>query len=1462
MLKKTKYENKIYNIENKRMFQNQNINNKMESINIGLDAGSTTLKVVVTDSNHRVIYKKYGRHYADIVGTLHNVLLDLMAQIGDIPARLCVTGSAGMGIAERSGVEFVQEVVASCQVVETHYPEAKAFVDIGGEDSKMIFFETGKSPDMRMNGSCAGGTGSFIDQMTTLLNVDMEEFNCLAENSTTIYPIASRCGVFSKTDVQNLLARNVCKEDISASVFHAVSMQVITSLARGYELKPKVFLCGGPFTFIPQLRKAFSKVNKLKKEDIILSEHSEVIPAWGAAILADEQTETKLISEYDELFQRPIKRTFKLASHPLQPLFKDEEEKAAWKKSKEKYKIPSIDIREIKNPNCYIGIDSGSTTTKIIAADEEGNVFFRYYTKNNGLSLNAVETGLQQLLNLSHNAGLEMKVLGSCVTGYGEDLIKKAFQLDIGMVETIAHYMGAYHFNEDVSFILDIGGQDMKAVFIENGIIKRLEINEACSSGCGSFIETFAKSLNYEVSEFSKIALQSKHPCDLGTRCTVFMNSKVKQAQREGASPSDISAGLGYSVVKNCLNKVLKLKDTKELGDNIMVQGGTFRNLPVIRALEIELGKEVMVTDFPELMGAYGSALYAKRKFDLGKTLPRKLSEIAKPQSYTERKTICKGCENNCTVTLFKFVNGNRFYSGNKCEKIFTNSGEELEKGANIHAEKYNLLFDRPAVENPILRLGIPRALGIYENFPFWHTLFSSCGIKMELSDTSTMKQYETGIGTVMADNICFPAKLVHGHILNLIDKKVDRIFMPFVVYEKKEDEKTVNSYNCPIVSAYSDVIRSAMNPAENYDVPLDSPTFTFANKKLMKKACKEYILQIAPKISNKTINEAFENGIKAQLEYEEKLNQRANEILNKAVAENRLVVLLAGRPYHIDPLIQHKIANMVTDFGVDVISEDVVRELEVPSEKVQSVMQWAYTNRIFKSALWAANKAPDNVNYVQITSFGCGPDAFILDEVNDIMHRAGKNATIIKVDDINNIGSTRLRIRSLIESLKFKDENEHFKKNINVHTPPFMHEDKYRTIIGPWFGDLYSPFIPPAFELLGYKYENLPPSDIHTVEFGLKYSNNEICYPATLVVGDIVKALESGKYNRNEIAVGITQTGGQCRATNYVALIKKAMIATGYGDIPVVTVSTGNTDLNYQPGMEVKWRKAIKTIATCTFYADCISQFYYSTAPREKVEGGAKQLRDKYLELGVKAVRANDDKRFFRLAKEAADEFLAMNTLKRIPQIGIVGEIYVKYNNFGHKNVVNWLISQGVEPVLPPLSKFFMNAFVNKEAKYQGNVDNRVLPKVIMDFMENYLYKILHKMEARVKHYPYYIPVSNIHDDARQASKILNLNSQFGEGWGIAAEFGEFAHNGIENVVSLQPFGCIANHIISKGIEKRTREIYPNLNLLFLDFDSGMSEANIFNRLHFMIKNAQTSIEDAEKEEELRKEVIELKMT
>jgi predicted CoA-substrate-specific enzyme activase len=1406
---------------------------------IGMDIGSTTIKVVVTDAENKLLFKDYRRHYADIEKSALHVLNEVKQKFHDCRATFGITGSAGMGVAERCRFDFIQEVIACNEYAEKMHPEIKTLIDIGGEDAKMIFFRKRKTPDVRMNGNCAGGTGSFIDQVATLLNMEITELSNLAENSTMTHPIASRCGVFCKTDIQNLLSRNVPKEDIAASVFHAVSMQVISSLARGYTIHAPLLLCGGPFTFLPYLSKAFIKSLHLKENDVLIPEHSEVIPAWGAAIHGHLQGKNQKIS--DIILQVKENNTANTGHHQhhLKPLFTDKAKHAHWVESKKKYFLKKTSFTEIKNNECFIGIDSGSTTTKIIAFDSDQKVFFHFYEKNAGNSLHTLSKGLTILLGETQKNNIDLKVKGSCVTGYGEDLIKAAFPVNFGMVETIAHYLAARSFNPEVSFILDIGGQDMKATFIENGVINRIEINEACSSGCGSFIEAFADSLNYTAQQFAQLATFATNPCDLGTRCTVFMNSKVKQSLREGNSVADISAGLGYSVIKNCLNKVLKIKNTDELGSHIMVQGGTFRNQSVLKALENEIGKEVMITDFPELMGAYGAALQV---LENSNSLHDYISinDFCQTKKFTTKNSVCKGCENLCSITHFQFENDKKYVAGNKCEKVFSNSPESAHKGINLSAEKYHHIFDRKNLtDKPRLSLGIPRALNTFENYPFWHALFTHVRINVVLSDISTIPLYEKGIGSVMSDNICFPAKLANGHIMNLITKNVDRIFMPFVVYEQMSDNSLVNSYNCPVVSGYSEVITSAVDPAANHGIPFDAPSISFKNKKLLKKSCYFYLHSIAPDISRKEFNAAFEQALAAQENYENGIAERCKKVYQKAISENRLVVMLAGRPYHTDSLIQHKISEVFTALGVDVITEDIIRNDAFETGPVQSIMQWAYTNRIIKSAIWAAN-SHKNLLYFQLTSFGCGPDAFILDEINDIVKQNQKNITVLKIDDINNVGSTKLRIRSLIDSLKYKADQEKNQQLKIRETAIFEKKDRYRKILMPWFADFYSPFLPAAFELFGYEAINLPPSDQESAEFGLKYSNNEICYPATLIVGDFMKALESNQYASKEIALGISQTGGQCRATNYLTLLKKALIAAGYDDIPVISISMGSGIINQQPGFKIKWTKIIKSILSCLAYADCLSQFYYSTAPREKTPGSANALKEKFIQKGIEALRKNDSGKFYKLIKQASEEFLGINSLEDIPKIGIVGEIFVKYNNFGHKNVINWLISQKIEPVVPPLTNFFTDGFVNRKVRIESYLAKAGFSDLILVLAKRYVFYIINKMQASVGDYPYFYGISNPYDDANNAKEIINLNAQFGEGWRIPAEFSHFAKKNINNVVSLQPFGCIANHIVAKGIEKRTRQLFPELNLLFLDFDSGMGEANIYNRLHFMINNAR----------------------
>lgn len=1406
---------------------------------LGIDIGSTTLKVAVVDQSGDIIYSDYRRHNTDIRGTALETYRQMYNTLGDCELCVTLTGSVGMGYAESAGVNFVQEVVASAELIKTKFPEIRTFIDIGGEDSKMIFFEEHKSPDMRMNGSCAGGTGAFIDQTATLLNVDTKQLDTLASTAETIYPIASRCGVFSRTDIQNLVSRNVSKNDIAASVFNAVAIQVISSLSRGTDVLPKVFFCGGPFAFLPQLKKAFVNQLNLKEEDCVLSEYAKFVPAWGSALISlKTDLPARQLSKVIKSIESDGGMLLNATSRRLPALFRSHEEFDKWKENKGCRAVGKTSWEELQDNECFLGVDSGSTTTKIVLIDKKQNVVFQDYSRNNGDSFNAFWEGLKRLRDEARKHNREIRIIGSATTGYGENLIKTAFGLHRGIIETIAHYMAARKIVPDVSFILDIGGQDMKAVFIENGIIKRLEINEACSSGCGSFIENFANMLNYPVAEFAQMSCFAKNPCDLGTRCTVFMNSKVKQAMREGAEVDDIAAGFSYSVVKNCLFKVLKLKDVKELGKNIVVQGGTFRNLSIVRALELQTGVDVVYSDIPEMMGAYGAALYALENHSANdKSIT--LDELVESRQYESHFEVCPGCENKCTVKIFQFANGNKFFSGNNCEKIYSNKSESSRKGVNQHHARYQMLFDREKVKNPILKIGIPRGLGMYENYPFWHKMFTYCNIQPVLSRPSTNKLYEKGIHSIMSDNICFPAKLMHGHIMDLIERKVDRIFYPYAIFETKEDAKSSNSYNCPVVAGYSDVIISSIDPLNNYGIPVDNPTTSFNNIKLLKKSCVEYLTSLG--ISKKTAGEAFEAAVAEQHRYVVTLAEQNLHIVEQAKKENRMVIMLAGRPYHIDPLIQHKISDCITDMGIDVITENItLMDGDDVFREINAISQWAYPNRVFKAAKYVAQSA-ENIHFVQLTSFGCGPDAFIIDEISDVLKRSGKSLTLLKIDDVNNIGSLRLRIRSLVESLRFSHTRADYQPPIKL--PLFTEQERHRTLLAPYFAEGYSEFLPAIFGLMGYKLVNLPMGDMEAAETGLKYSNNEVCYPATIVIGSIIKALKSGQYNLDDIAVAMTQTGGQCRATNYLALIKDALISAGY-NVPVISVAFGNDLFNEQPGFQMKLKGNISITVYALLYADCISRLYFASVVREKEKGMAKTLRYKYIEKALPFVEKRDGKALLKLFREAITEYKTIiRPDVKAPVMGVVGEIYVKYNSFSHKNVLEWLSEQGVEVIAPSMYNFFANSFVNKHINRENNIKEESVPLFITDALYKVLRTVVRKFDKIGAEFPYYRPFADIFHDAKLASNIINMSANFGEGWLIPAELASFAENGVNNVVSLQPFGCIANHVISKGVEKRVKKLYPKMNLLFLDFDSSTSDANVFNRLHFMVDNAKKEL-------------------
>ena len=1439
----------------------------MRHIRIGLDIGSTTLKAIAIDEQDKPLFTYYERHNADVTGRMEHCFGQLRQMVGEeVQYSICLTGSVAMGVAEREGLDFVQEVVAAAEYVKRCHPEVNTMIDIGGEDAKIVLFDHGKATDLRMNGNCAGGTGAFIDQMAVLLDVDVAALNALAREATQTYAIASRCGVFCKTDIQNLIAKNAAKSDIAASIFRAVTVQTVSTLAHGCELKAPIMFVGGPLTFIPSLRKSFADFLHLSETDIILPEEGALIPAWGAALkaspnpsqggeLGSAMTESPLLG-----------RGRGEAPGSLEPIFVSKADYDAWRTKADSCAMRTAAWQHDGEQAIYIGIDSGSTTTKIVALTPERKLLYTYYRVNRGNPIATVVEGLRRLDGEAQARGVRLRVAGCCTTGYGEDLIKAAMRAEHGIIETMAHYMAASYLTPDVSFILDIGGQDMKAIFVDKGIINRIEINEACSSGCGSFIAAFAQSLGYTIEHFAHEACIAEHPCDLGTRCTVFMNSKVKQKLREGASVADIAAGLSYSVVKNCLFKVLRLTDTAVLGDHIVVQGGTMKNDSVVRAFELLTGKSVLRSNTPELMGAVGCALYAIAH---ASDTTQWLDELLDTCSYTTRQSQCHGCENQCLIQRYTFANGARYVSGNRCERIYTNGATATVKGRNAYEEKRRCLFGELGVRseelgvdsqlstlNSQLKIGLPRCLNLFEEFPFWHALFTACGIEVVLSSPSDYGRYERVARQIMSDNICFPAKLAHAHVQELVDRHVDRVFMPFVVYERSRGEQ--NSYNCPVVTGYSQVIKSV----QTTDVPIDAPVFSFKDEKTLYRQCRRYLLGLG--VDETLIRSAFAEAVKAQDDYEHRLVEVNRQIYAEALEKGHPVILLAGRPYHTDPLIQHQLSDVAVSLGAYVITEDIARELDVPMGETHILAQWSFPNRIVRAAKWAVEQ-PVNILFMQITSFGCGPDAFFLDEIATFLARHGKALTLIKVDDVNNVGSLKLRIRSALQSVErptpnpslYGGESQSSRKVIDISTSEvlpiegaspfpttrrFTKDERHRKVLAPFFTPFISPLLPKLFGLAGYDVDILPVSDKVSDEWGLKYANNEVCYPATLVIGDIVKAFKEHRYDPNTTAVAMSQTGGQCRASNYVPMIKSALVQMGLEEVPVVSFAMTDSIYNDQPGFTIPWVKVIRVAIAAVLCSDAIAKMYYAAVVRETRRGEAARLRDHYIDLLGKAVERNNPDRLYATLSDAARDFDSICATKHCPKVGIVGEILLKFHPYAQRGVTDWLVGRGIE-VLPPLmTEFFLETFVNKEARREALIDTSTISPTLYRWAYSYIRRQMRRADKLCAPFRYYQPFHDIFDIAREASHVINLNAQFGEGWLLPAEVISAVRSGATHVVSLQPFGCIANHIVCRGIENKLKRYLPELNLLSLDFDSNVSEVNVVNRLLLFIEDLEKS--------------------
>ena len=1409
----------------------------MKKLSAGIDVGSTTVKMVVLNEKKQTLFAKYERHYSDIKTATKKVLLEAQEVIGNQQVALAITGSGGMGLAEVLAIPFVQEVIACTKTVETLIPETNVAIELGGEDAKITFFEG--ALEQRMNGSCAGGTGAFIDQMAVLLKTDANGVNDLAKNYQTIYPIASRCGVFAKTDVQPLINEGADKADIAASIFQAVVNQTIAGLAAGRKIKGKVAFLGGPLYFMSELRRRFVETLQIAEEDIIFPENPQLFVAIGAALYGEEtaQLNTLLarLSTDDSAKLQP--------SYTLAPLFATEEELAVFR---QRHGQSSVEEKKLASHTgaAFLGIDAGSTTTKVVLIDEVGRILYSFYGNNEGQPL---ETTMRVLQEMYQQMPPAVFIGKAAVTGYGEQLIKNALKIDIGEVETMAHYKAAEHFQPGVDFILDIGGQDMKAMTIKDGALSSIQLNEACSSGCGSFIETFARSLKYEVKEFALAATTAKNPVDLGSRCTVFMNSKVKQVQKEGASVGDISAGLSYSVIKNALYKVIKIRRPEDLGEKIVCQGGTFYNEAVLRAFEKISGREVVRPSIAGLMGAYGAALIALENYEIGEVTALLSSDELSQFTAEKEFTHCGLCENNCMLTVTLFSDGRKFITGNRCERGARIKIKKEERKINLVDYKYRRLFKyRPLRKKEASRgrIGIPRVLNLYENYPLWHTFFTELGFRVELSPRSNKELYEKGIETIPSDTACYPAKIAHGHIQALIDQGVPLIFYPGIIFERPETAQAENHFNCPIVQSYPDVIRNNLDDIRAGRVDYRNPFLNLADETSMVKVLSEEFQDFG--ITETEIAHALRLGFEELDQFKLDVCQQGEKTLRMLTETNQRGIVLSGRPYHLDPEINHGIAEVITQEGFHVLTEDSIAHLGNVGH-LRVVNQWVYHSRLYAAARVVAKSK--QLELVQLNSFGCGIDAVTTDQVEEIMEQYGKLYTVLKIDEGANLGAIRIRLRSLKAAVNEREKN-HFIPTQRFEEPAkitFTKEmRKQHTLLLPMLSPIHqSGLVDVALQASGYNVICLPADDREAVNVGLRFVNNDACYPAIISIGQLIEALQSGKYDLQNTSVLMTQTGGGCRATNYIPLLRKALNEAGFPQVPVVSVSMGNQGVESNPGFKFTL-PMLKRVAVAFLYGDLFERVVYRTRPYEAISGSVDRLHETWLKKVEKNVRNGSFTLFNHNMKKIIADFDTIDLQDIVkPRVGVVGEILVKYSPTANNDIVRLLEAEGAEAVVPDMVGFMNYSLYNQIWRYQ-NLGMAKKSKWIAEFAIGLIERIQKPMDRALRASQRFEGLHSIYQLADDASKILSIGNHTGEGWFLTGEMIDLLKSDVTNIVCMQPFGCLPNHVVGKGVIKELRHQYPKANIAAIDYDPGVSMVNQLNRIRLMLATANKALQSS----------------
>ena len=1596
-------------------------------LRVGLDIGSTTVKAVVldqTDALDGVLFSDYRRHHANVRATVAGLLEDIHKELvardrGDEPIRLAITGSGGLALADNLHVPFVQEVIAETRAIDQEYPQADVIIELGGEDAKITYLKP--TPEQRMNGSCAGGTGAFIDQMATLLDTDAAGLNDMAKSYETLYPIASRCGVFAKTDLQPLINDGAAKPDLAASIFTAVATQTIAGLASGRPIHGTVIFLGGPLFFMSELREAFHRALEGKVDEFIVPTDAHLYVAFGSALLAGEPDQLEdgvhfeartcedILENLEDLKNLP-------ANTPtMPPLFPTEAEREAFNERHHREHVHIGTLEGAIGPH-FLGIDAGSTTIKATLVNDDREIVWSSYATNEGSPLTAAVNIVKKIQNeLPQDAWIAR----SCATGYGEGLITTGLHLDEGVVETMAHYRGAEMASPGVTAVIDIGGQDMKYLAISDGVIDSIAVNEACSSGCGSFLQTFAQSMGLTIQEFTQAALNSTHPVDLGSRCTVFMNSSVKQAQKEGASMEDIAAGLCYSVVRNALYKVIKLRDSGELGDTVVVQGGTFLNDAVLRAFELLTEREVTRPNIAGLMGAYGAALTARMHYsDVSDGLDGEPDDAANTGikqividgvthtasniisgedldhlSMTSERDVCKLCQNHCKLTITTFQDGSRYVTGNRCERGGDSKKQRSDR-PNLYDYKYKRCFayrrltDKKATRGEI---GIPRVLNMYENYPFWFTLLTSLGFKVMISGRSSHELFETGIESIASENICYPAKLVHGHVKWLLNKGIKTIFYPCVSYEENLVPDTDNHYNCPVVANYPVVIGANMPELREEGVRYMRPYFNMANHELM-------IDRIVEEFAWADVTrEEAETAVKAAYAENEVFKHDVQMEGLKALAymkeHNCRGIVLAGRPYHIDPEVNHGIPETICALGMVVLSEDSICELQ-PGQKLtlseflaegeedprkknangfrhvgdrkvtkmplRVTNQWAYHSRLYAAANFVASYP--GLELVQLNSFGCGLDAITTDQVSEILADKADVYTMLKIDEVSNLGAAKIRLRSLKAAVEERERNHKravaasmptkqdqpgnadavadakakldevkaqlkaaeaelkaaetaaikqagqggFRKTGSAApTPgrqimldtvmkanpklteavkaasrraaengigesregkktahnsatmskyanriPFGKDMKDYTIVAPQMSPIHFSLVESVIRSGGYKFDILKHASRDDVEIGLKYVNNDACYPAIMVIGQLVNAILEGKYDPDTTALAITQTGGMCRATNYFGLIRKALVDAGYPQIPVIAISTQGIEDN--PGFKATpslLHRAVKALVIGDLLMKCL----YRVRPYEVTAGSADKLYETWDVIVRETLEHHGFSKTARkfigkgylpyqeLVKEIVRSFdkLPLKDEPRKVRVGVVGEILVKYQPDANNHVVDVIESQDCEAVVPGIMEFMTTRpyIADWNEHYLGMGGSKLGYALMRKGLDLYLNPVRKAIGLANGKFSQDLPMPEL---VKKAGEVTSVGVQAGEGWLLTAEILELIESGCPNVICAQPFACLPNHVTGRGMFGKIRRLHPEVNIVSIDYDPGASEANQLNRIKLMISAAK----------------------